>query len=99
MNTRNKDIRKSHMASERKKKSDSPDPELSEEEKAHIREVFSERIVPKLRRLQARTGNLACDFAGEKYGRWTVRFVSRGTDFVITDFEFDEDARGVDLDF
>lgn len=72
--------------------------ELSEEDKVAIREVFAEKVVLKLTKLHARTGILSCAFAGEKYRHWTVRFVSKVDDFEIVDFEYDEEARVVDLD-
>lgn len=72
--------------------------ELSNEDRGYIREVFAEKVVLKLTKLHARTGNLGCEFAGEKYRHWTVRFVSRGNDFEIVEFEYDEEARGIDLD-
>jgi hypothetical protein len=73
-------------------------PELSDEEEDHIRSVFHEEIAPKLIRLQARTGTISCAFAGHQYRNWTIRFNSRGSDFEILDFEYDEDAEGIDLD-
>lgn len=74
------------------------EPVLSDEEREHILEVFSEEITPKLARLQARTGNLSCEFAGGVYRHWIARFISRGAGFEIVDFEYDEEACGIDLD-
>ncbi|MBN2122648.1 MAG: hypothetical protein JW821_00005, partial [Deltaproteobacteria bacterium] len=50
-----------------------PKEELTEEDMDRIREVFSEEIVPKLARRQARIGVLGCGFAGPEYSRWAVR--------------------------
>jgi hypothetical protein len=72
--------------------------ELDEEDKLHIMEVFMETVAPKLRRLQARMGTIGCDFAGERYANWAVRFRESGSDFEIVAFEYDEDACGLDLD-
>lgn len=72
--------------------------ELDEEDKASIIELFDEKIVPRLRNLQARIGAISCDFAGEEYKNWIVHFKSRGGDFDIIDFEYDEDACSFDLD-
>ena len=71
---------------------------LSDDGKEHIMSVFHEEIVPKLQRLQARTGILSCAFAGTEFESWTVRFISRGSGFAIVDIEYDEDACGIDLD-
>ena len=71
---------------------------LSDDDRELIISVFHEEIVPKLKRLQARTGNLSCAFAGPRYEKWTVRFTSRGSSFDIADIEYDEDACGIDLD-
>jgi len=72
--------------------------DLSDDDRELIISVFHEEIVPKLKRLQARTGNLSCAFAGPGYENWTVRFISRGSGFDIADIEYDEDACGIDLD-
>ena len=72
--------------------------ELDDDDKSHITDIFFEEIVPKLRKLDARLGNVNCDFAGEGYRDWTIRFRSVGSDFEIVDFEYDEDGEGMDLD-
>lgn len=75
-----------------------PRTELSDEEKDHIREIFFGEVVPKLGRLHARLGTISCEFADPKFKNWMVRFRSRGSDFEIVDFEYDEEGCGVDLD-
>ena len=79
---------------------DQPDhhPELDDDDRTHIIEVFDEEVVPKLKKLEARTGTLSCDFAGEAYENWTILFRSAGSDFEIVEFEYDEEASGLDLD-
>jgi len=72
--------------------------ELKDEEKNHIRAVFLEDIAPKLTKLHARIGTISCEFAGNQYQKWTIRFSSRGSDFEILNFEYDEDAESIDLD-
>lgn len=72
--------------------------DLSDDEREHIRSMFHEEVVPKLKRLQARTGILCCAFAGARFENWTIRFISIGSDFDIVDFEYDEDACSIDLD-
>jgi hypothetical protein len=72
--------------------------ELQDEEKDHIRAVFGGDIAPKLTKLHARTGTISCEFAGNQYRKWTIHFNSRGSDFEILSFEYDEDAEGIDLD-
>lgn len=71
---------------------------LSDDGREHILSVFHEDIVPKLQRLQARTGVLSCAFAGAEYENWTVRFISSGAGFAVVEIEYDENARGIDLD-
>jgi hypothetical protein len=72
--------------------------ELTDEGKSEIREIFSEEIVPKLKKLDARLGTISCEFAGTQYANWMIRFRSRGEEFEIVDFEYDEEAAGIDLD-
>jgi hypothetical protein len=71
---------------------------LTDEEKSEIQEIFSEEIVPKLRKLDARLGNISCEFAGPRYSNWMIQFRSRGEEFEIVDFEWDEQGSGIDLD-
>jgi hypothetical protein len=61
-------------------------------------DLFYEQIVPKLTRLHARNGVIGCDFAGTRYKHWQIRFRSRGNDFDIVDFEYDEAGGDLDLD-
>ena len=73
-------------------------PDLDEDEKILLHDLFEEEIVPRLARLGARLGTINCSFAGEKYNKWNIRFKSIGSDFMITDFEFDENSASIDLD-
>jgi uncharacterized protein YhdP len=77
---------------------ESPKLELDEEDKAFIEELFERIVVPKLKNLHARIGTVSCDFAGQPYGKWNIRFRAAGSGFEILDFEYDEDACGLDLD-
>ncbi|MFC1869230.1 hypothetical protein ACFL0H_14020 [Thermodesulfobacteriota bacterium] len=72
--------------------------ELDDDDRGYITDLFFEEIVPKLRRLDARIGMLNCDFAGEKYKNWSIRFRSAGSEFDIVEFEYDEEGAGIDLD-
>ena len=72
--------------------------ELDDDDKVLLDELFHEEIVPKLIRLGARLGTVNCGFAGEKYHKWNINFKSIGSDFVISDFEYDEDSALIDLD-
>lgn len=72
--------------------------EISEDDKFQIRAAFSEIVVPRLRRLDARTGALNCEFAGSEFKNWIVHFRSSGADFVITEFEYDETSVHVELE-
>lgn len=73
-------------------------PELDDDDRAYITNIFDEIIVPKLRKLNARLGNLCCGFAGDTYKNWNLNFRSVGSDFVIVEFEYDEDCNSMDLD-
>ena len=75
-----------------------PQQDLADDDRVDILQVFLEEVVPKLRKLQARTGILCCDFAGEQYKNWSIRFQSAGSDFEIVDFEYDEEICGLNLD-
>jgi hypothetical protein len=72
--------------------------ELDDVDKAYITEIFFEDIVPKLIMRDARIGNLSCEFAGEKYRNWSIRFRAKGQDFDIVEFEYDEEGNALDLD-
>ena len=72
--------------------------ELSDDDQAHIRTLFHEKVEPKLMKLGARLGTLNCEFAGEQFKNWTVRFRSVGNDLEIVEFEYDEDGAELDLD-
>jgi hypothetical protein len=71
---------------------------LTDEDKDHIRRMFHQEITLRLVKLHARRGNICCDFAGPEYRNWVIQFTSRGGDFEIVDFEYDEDGVGIDLD-
>ena len=71
---------------------------LTDEEKSEIQQIFSEEIVPKLKKLGARLGMVSCEFAGPQYAKWMVQFRSRGDGFEIVDFEYNEMGAGIDLD-
>ena len=75
-----------------------PAPELDDEEKGHLRELFFQEVVPKLSRLHARNGIVSCEFGGPEYRKWQIRFSSRGSDFEIEEFEYDEEGESMDLD-
>ena len=72
--------------------------ELDDDDRDLITSRFFEEMVPKLRRLDARTGTLNCDFAGKQYRNWNIRFRSAGSGFDIVEFTYDEDGAGMDLD-
>ena len=78
--------------------SDAIKAELTDEEKLEIQEIFSEEIVPKLKKLDARLGTISCEFAGPQYANWMIQFRSRGEEFEIVDFEYDEGVAAIDLD-
>jgi hypothetical protein len=71
--------------------------ELDSDDKAHIAGIFHEEVVPKLMVMDARIGNINCEFAGEKYKHWVLEFRSARSGFKIIDFEYDEDSRSFEL--
>lgn len=71
--------------------------EITEDDKVQIMTAFSEEMVPKLKKLSARIGALNCAFAGPQYGNWLIHFRETRFDFEITEFEYDEDSRDLDL--
>ncbi|MBN2061732.1 MAG: hypothetical protein JW882_15075 [Deltaproteobacteria bacterium] len=72
--------------------------ELDDDDRIRIRDIFNNEINPKLQRAGARMGSLNCEFAGERYKNWNIIFRSVGSDFEISDFEYDEKGSGIDLD-
>lgn len=74
-----------------------PKDKLDDDDKLHIMEVFHEDVVPRLMRMGARIGKISCEFAGEHYKNWVIEFSSTPSGFKIVDFEYDEEARGIDL--
>jgi hypothetical protein len=41
---------------------------------------------------------VGCGFAGPRFSHWQIHFRSRGDDFDIVDFEYDEEGCDIDLD-
>jgi hypothetical protein len=70
---------------------------LTEDDRMHILQVFDEDIVPRLLRMDAKIGNLNCEFAGERYGNWVIEFKTNRSGFEIVDFEYDEHSRAIHL--
>ena len=71
--------------------------ELDDDDRIHITEIFHEDIVPRLMIMDARIGNINCEFAGEEYKNWVIEFRSSRSGFEIVDFEYDEDTRSFEL--
>ena len=71
--------------------------ELDDDDRIHITEVFHEEVVPRLMMMDARIGNINCDFAGDQYKNWVLEFKSVRSGFEIVDFEYDEDSRSFSL--
>ena len=72
-------------------------PELDEEDRFFIAERFHEQMVGKLNKYHARIGAISCSFAGERYRNWILHFREKGPGYEIDSFEYDEDARGLNL--
>jgi hypothetical protein len=88
---------RSHQVSHPSSSTKSSEYHLTEDDKMHILQVFDEDVVPRLMRMDARIGNLNCEFAGKKYGNWVVEFKSNQSGFEIVGFEYDEDSRIIPL--
>lgn len=71
--------------------------DLDDDDRIHITEVFHEDVVPRLMMLDARIGNINCDFAGDQYRNWVLEFRSARSGLEIVDFEYDEDSRSFNL--
>ncbi len=74
-----------------------PKNELDDDDKIHINEIFQEDVVPRLMKMDARIGNINCEFAGEKYENWVIEFRSTRAGFEIVGFEYDEASRSIEL--
>ena len=70
---------------------------LHKDDKLHIIEIFHEDVEPRLMRMNARAGNINCEFAGTQYKNWVIEFKSTRYGFEIVDFEYDENARSFEL--
>lgn len=77
---------------------DSIPQELSYEERERIKDLFFSEIEPKLKKIDARLGNINCGFAGEEYHNWVIEFKSVGDGFEIVNIEYDPDADTIDID-
>jgi len=71
--------------------------ELDEDDRLHITEIFHEDVEQRLMRMNARAGNINCEFAGEQYRNWVIEFRSTRYGFEIVDFEYDENSRSFEL--
>ena len=72
-------------------------PELDDDEKLHITEIFQGEISERLMQMDARNGNISCEFAGPPYRNWVIQFKSSRWGLEIVDFEYDEDTRSFNL--
>ena len=71
--------------------------ELEDDDKVHIIELFEEDIAARLMQMDARSGNISCEFAGSQYRNWVLQFRSSRWGLEIVDFEYDEDTRSFNL--
>jgi hypothetical protein len=74
-----------------------PKLELEDNDKIHITERFEEDIVARLLKMDARNGNISCEFAGAQYRNWVLEFKSSRWGLEVVDFEYDEDTRNFNL--
>jgi len=80
-----------------KKEQIHPKDKLDDDDKIHIIEKFHEEVVPRLMKMDARIGNITCEFAGVQYKNWLIEFRSNRSGFEIVGFEYDEDSRSIKL--
>jgi hypothetical protein len=71
--------------------------ELDDDDKIHITEIFQGDIAARLMQMDARSGNISCEFAGPQYRNWVIQFKSSRWGLEIVDFEYDEDIRSFNL--
>ena len=71
--------------------------ELDDDDKVHITEIFQGDIAAKLMQMDARCGNISCEFAGPPYRNWVIEFKSSRWGLEIVGFEYDEDTRSFNL--
>ena len=71
--------------------------ELEDDDKVHIIELFEEDIAARLMQMDARSGNISCEFAGPPYRNWVIEFKSSRWGLEIVGFEYDEDTRSFNL--
>jgi len=70
---------------------------LDDDDKIHITEIFEVDIAAKLMQVDAKCGNISCEFAGPQYRNWVIEFKSSRWGLEIVDFEYDEDTRSFNL--
>ena len=70
---------------------------LDDDDRFHIIEIFQEEIADRLMRMDARIGNISCEFAGPQYRNWVAQFKSSRWGLEIVDFEYDENTRSFGL--
>jgi len=70
---------------------------LDDDDKIHITEMFQNDIADKLMQMDAKCGNISCEFAGPQYRNWVIEFKSSRWGLEIVDFEYDENTRSFDL--
>ena len=71
--------------------------ELDDDDKFHITEIFQREIAARLMQMDARSGNISCEFAGPPYRNWVIEFKSSRWGLEIVGFEYDEDTRSFNL--
>lgn len=72
-------------------------PELDDDDKIRVSEIFQQDIVPKLMMMHARNGTINCEFAGEEYKDWIIEFRSSRSGLDIVGFEYDPNSRSFPL--
>ncbi|EFK08507.1 conserved domain protein [delta proteobacterium NaphS2] len=70
---------------------------LDDDDRIHITEIFENDIAARLMQMDAKCGNISCEFAGPQYRNWVIEFKSSRWGLEIVDFEYDENARSFGL--
>ncbi len=74
-----------------------PKKTLDDDDRYHITEIFEGEIADRLLGMDAKSGNISCEFAGHQYRNWVLEFTSSRWGLKIVDFEYDENTRSFNL--
>jgi hypothetical protein len=70
---------------------------LDDDDKIRITEIFESDVAARLMQMDAKCGNISCEFAGPQYRNWVLEFKSSRWGLEIVGFEYDEETRSFNL--